>query len=404
MKSQNGRKVVATILFMAVLLSMPATGYAANFRPIRMGQNAPTYQGCGGTIVPASDAGVEQQVVDLVNAERAGQGLPPFKLHQELIDAARYHAADMAQDNYFNHDSYDRNNQGTYYVCSWDDRIKSYYTPPGEPAFRSLAENIAGGQSTPQAVMNAWMNSSGHRANILSTSNWELGVGFYSGSGQYNRYWVQDFGRRSGVYPLVINNDAADTDSRSVSLYIYGDWEEIRLKNDDGDWGAWAPFQSSMAWELGRGMGMHLVSAEMRKGQETAASSDSIYLNADDSLPILGNLPDEINFTYSIPDESLLPATQSFQPMNVGGADTLAWRLDQQGDWFDVQPSTGSTPDWILVTPENFDPQVKGTFNGVIEVTVLDPLGVEGSPHSIQLTLRVVDYTVLRFFIPQALK
>ena len=242
---------------------------------------SPDYQGCGGVTVPASDAGVEQQVVDLVNEQRAGQGLPPLKLQQGLIDAARYHAADMGQDNYFNHDSYDRNNQGTVYVCSWDSRIKSFYTLPGGSSYYALAENIAAGQRSPEEVMDDWMNSSGHRANILSRSNWELGVGYFSGSGQYSRYWVQDFGRRRDVYPLIINQDAVGTDSRSVTLYIYGNWQEIRLKNDNEDWGAWSPFQSSMPWELGRGIGMHEVSSEVRTNQSSAASSDSIYLNVD---------------------------------------------------------------------------------------------------------------------------
>ena len=76
-----------------------------------------------------------------------------------------------------------------------------------------------GGQSDPAEVMDAWMSSSGHRANILDTNNWELGVGYYQG-GPYGRYWVQDFGRRSGVYPLVIDGEAASTTSRRVSLYI----------------------------------------------------------------------------------------------------------------------------------------------------------------------------------------
>ncbi len=57
------------------------------------------------------------------------------------------------------------------------------------------AENIAAGQSTPEAVMKGWMNSAGHKANILNCGLTELGVGYAAGSGaDYGQYWVQDFG------------------------------------------------------------------------------------------------------------------------------------------------------------------------------------------------------------------
>ena len=59
-------------------------------------------------------------------------------------------------------------------------------------SYRSAGENIAAGQRTPQEVMNAWMNSSGHRANILNKNYTELGVGYYKG-GSYGHYWVQTF-------------------------------------------------------------------------------------------------------------------------------------------------------------------------------------------------------------------
>jgi uncharacterized protein YkwD len=249
--------------------------------------NAPQFTGCGGIVVPVVNPVYEQEVVVLVNQERAKAGLPPLKRVVELDEAARYHAADMAQDVYFEHDSYDRVNEMLTVVCSTWDRIKTYYPSP-------RAENIAGGYATPEAVMSGWMNSSGHRKNILSASSWEIGVGYFQG-GSYGSYWVQDFGLQDGVYPLIINLDAASTDSRSVTLYIYGGWTEIRLRNDQGEWSQWMPFQNTMKWELGGGVGTHTVWVEMRTDLDFSSSSDTITLTQDDTPPT----PTRIPFNYT---------------------------------------------------------------------------------------------------------
>jgi uncharacterized protein YkwD len=245
--------------------------------PIFFTPDSPDYTGCGGINVPVVNPAYEQEVVVLVNQERAKAGLPPLKRIIELDEAARYHAADMAQDIYFEHDSYDRVNDNLEFVCSTWERINTYYPSP-------RAENIAAGYATPDAVMNGWMNSSGHRKNILSTSSWEIGVGYFQG-GSYGSYWVQDFGRPQGRYPLIINQDAVSTDSRSVSLYIYGGWTEIRLRNDEGEWSQWMPFQSTMDWELAGGVGQHTVRAEMHTDLDASSSSDTIMLTQDENPP-----------------------------------------------------------------------------------------------------------------------
>jgi len=102
--------------------------------------------------------------------------------------------------------------------------VSAYYTGPS-------GENIAAGQPDPASAMAGWMGSPDHKANILSSA-WEIGVGYSSGSGDYVRYWVQDFGKRSGVYPLVINREAASATSTGVSLYIYGNFKQMRLKTN----------------------------------------------------------------------------------------------------------------------------------------------------------------------------
>ena len=145
-----------------------------------------TLAGCGGPIFPSSNEAVEQEVVNLTNQIRLDNGLPPLKWVKTLTDAARFHATDMSEENYFSHTSYDRVNGELVESCRWGDRLAIYYSD-----WQSLSENIAAGYATPAAVVDGWMNSEGHRKNILSGSNWELGVGYFLGSGTYRHHKCQ---------------------------------------------------------------------------------------------------------------------------------------------------------------------------------------------------------------------
>ncbi len=131
----------------------------------------PLFSGCavGNEVVSPVRADFEQRVVELVNDYRATKGLPPLKRVPALDLAARYHARDMRVDNYFNHDSYD----GTTMVCKWSERLTAFYTN-----WNWLGENIAAGYVSPEKVMEGWLNSPGHRANIESVNYWEIGVGW----------------------------------------------------------------------------------------------------------------------------------------------------------------------------------------------------------------------------------
>ena len=356
---------------------------------------SPAYTGCGDIIAPVINAEYEQRVVELVNQARAENGLPPLKQTESLDQAARYQAADMGQDNYFDHDTYDRVAGELVYICNTWERISTYYSGAN-------AENAAAGYGTPEAVMAGWMDSEGHKDNILNNYSREIGVGYFAGSGDFYHYWIQDFGARSEVYPLVINREAATTDSRSVSLYIYGEdmWPEMRLRNEAGDWSDWGPFQAMLDWELSAGIGEHTVSAELRAGSQTVASSDTIYLTSAGSPPGLGNLPDNLAFTFSIPDQELLPAFQLVTPLNVGNDDPLSWEVTAQGTFFIVEPLQGTTPESITITPTAFDRDNPDIYTGAITVTVVNPAGVAGSPHTITLTLRVVDTQIFWTYLP----
>ncbi|GAA0621811.1 CAP domain-containing protein [Kribbella sandramycini] len=123
------------------------------------------------------------EVVSRTNAERARVGCPALNRHGALDNAAQGHAADMANRNYFSHTSQDGR--------SPFDRMRQ----AGYPSNSGMAENIAAGYSTPAQVVAGWMNSSGHRANILNCSYRSIGVGYAYRSGTaYGHYWVQNFG------------------------------------------------------------------------------------------------------------------------------------------------------------------------------------------------------------------
>ncbi|WP_304980449.1 SafA/ExsA family spore coat assembly protein [Alkalihalobacillus sp. AL-G] len=122
---------------------------------------------------------IEAQVVELVNQERAKYGLQPLQENWELSRVARFKSKDMIQQNYFSHTS---PTYGSPFKMMSDFGI----------SYRAAGENIAAGQRTPEQVVNTWMNSEGHRRNILSSRYTEIGVGYAEG-GSYGHYWTQMF-------------------------------------------------------------------------------------------------------------------------------------------------------------------------------------------------------------------
>lgn len=118
----------------------------------------------------------EKEVVNLVNNIRKDYGLSPLKLNSELSAVARLKSSDMREKGYFSHTS------PTY--GSPFDMMKTFGIK-----YRTAGENIAMGYRTPQAVVDGWMNSEGHRENILNPSFTEIGVGYIANG----NYWTQMF-------------------------------------------------------------------------------------------------------------------------------------------------------------------------------------------------------------------
>lgn len=145
-------------------------------QPVQSAQKQTTTTAPKTTQATTSVSAFEKKVVDLTNAERAKQGLKPLTLDVQLSKVARIKSQDMHDKNYFDH------NSPTY--GSPFDMMKSFGI-----SYKSAGENIAMGQTTPEQVVQAWMNSAGHRANILNSSYTHIGVG-YVASGNY---WTQQF-------------------------------------------------------------------------------------------------------------------------------------------------------------------------------------------------------------------
>ena len=120
-----------------------------------------------------------KEVVRLVNIEREKNGLPALAINEAVMETAQLRAEEITEK--FDHE---RPNGEMCYTALNEAGIR----------YRTAGENIAAGQSTPAEVVEGWMNSPGHRSNILSANFTEIGVGYVSDSSlDYGSYWVQMF-------------------------------------------------------------------------------------------------------------------------------------------------------------------------------------------------------------------
>ena len=262
----------------------------------------------------APAATFEEQVVEQVNVERqncpAGEGCPkpPLKHQTNLIQAAEEHSSSMAVNDYFSHLDFAASCIG----------VGTRMTNAGYTGWTAGGENIAGGQSTPASVMSTWMGSPGHRANILSSSYREIGVGYIQQVGDQpnveldsntncqcadepptgitqcpnacafcalQHYWTQVFGTRGGAsgYPVIIEREHFATSTAIVDLYLYqppGSGAEMRFANETGAFSASEPFLANVLnWNLTAGDGLKAVVAEVTTTSGTFRTCDRIWLS-----------------------------------------------------------------------------------------------------------------------------
>ncbi len=154
--------------------------YAENRKPIKIRrltmQNRQITQTTAAEKTPSSVSAYEKKVVELTNAERQKQGLKPLQIDDKLSKSAHAKSQDMKDKNYFDHQS------PTY--GSPFDMMKSFGI-----TYKTAGENIAKGQPTPEAVVKAWMNSEGHRKNIMNPEFTQIGVGYV----ESGNIWTQQF-------------------------------------------------------------------------------------------------------------------------------------------------------------------------------------------------------------------
>jgi uncharacterized protein YkwD len=167
-------RVAGTAVLAALCVSLPGTGHgqvtpAPDPRPASPGISL-----VAATVIPSA----AEEVLTLVNDERAKAGCQPVAANSALRDLATAFSDDMAARGFFDHTDPSGNDP-------WDRAKAAGVSGLG-------GENIAMGQATAEAVMEAWMNSPGHRANILNCDFKTLGVGVHLGSG--GPWWTQDFG------------------------------------------------------------------------------------------------------------------------------------------------------------------------------------------------------------------
>ncbi len=229
----------------------------------------------------------EAETVYRTNLAREARGLPPLRWNAELTHAARWFAWDSAEnrpDPYCGHlDT----------LGNWPNVRAAAFNYPGAAG----AENAYCGYVTPQQAVEGWLGSSGHAANLLNPDFREVGLGYYRRNSDGRGYVVQDFGADPAYAPVVINNEALNTTTAQVQLYIHdradaGGFTGLRPATSmqvggdacfTGD--SWQPFQTRLSWTLPGGEGWKEVFVRTRDAYGYATSAaDSIYLGANPPL------------------------------------------------------------------------------------------------------------------------
>jgi hypothetical protein len=230
----------------------------------------------------------EARTVYLGNLARRDNGIPPLRRNLQLTHAGRWFAWDSVE-----------NRPGGY--CGHQDTLGRWPSDRA-PVFGYLggagAENAFCGYVTPQQAIDGWMNSPGHRANLLDPNSREVGLGYYRRDSDGHGYVVQAFGNDAVYAPIIIENEAVATTSTNVNLYIYdrlsdagfaglGTTTQMMVSNNPNFCGAtWEPYNANKAWMLAGGSGWRNVYVKTRDAtNRTLTVSDTIYLGAEANVP-----------------------------------------------------------------------------------------------------------------------
>jgi uncharacterized protein YkwD len=225
----------------------------------------------------------EARTVYLGNLARRDHGVPPLRWNRQLTHASRWFSWDSTE-----------NRPGGF--CGHQD------TQGHWPDFRARAFGYLGGAGaenaycaylSPAEAIQGWMDSPGHRANLLDPNSREIGLGYYRRSSDGRGYVTQDFGNDPVYAPVIIENEAISTTTRNVNLYIYNrstaggftglaPAKRMLISNNPSFSSAvWEPYKPNKAWTLRGGTGWRNVYVKTRdRFLRTLAVSDTIYLGA----------------------------------------------------------------------------------------------------------------------------
>ena len=253
----------------------------------------------------------------LINVFRQSQGVPPVKVNLLLNTVAQNYAQRMADQQFFGHYDPDDNCRRPF------ERAQS----GGYTNWTQVSENIAAGQATAVEAMEALKASPSHLKTLVNPNLREVGLGFVIDladtddvrvigtacptverrGGPYIYYWAQDFASREispsvPMLPIIINNDAFDTETREVSLYIHGgangqpQWaNQMRFSQDGVNWTDYETWQPTRAFTITGNFGPHQVFVEIKhidattQAETTQISSDTIFLQDPNNPNIVAN-------------------------------------------------------------------------------------------------------------------
>ena len=309
----------------------------------------------------------EARTIYLGNLAREANGVPPLRWNRQLTDAARWFSWDSVE-----------NRPEPY--CGHQDTNEQW------PVDRALifgylgfagAENAFCGYVTPQQAIDGWMNSPGHRANLLDPNSREIGLGYYLRASDGRGYVTQMFGVDPVYPPVIIENEAITSTTQTVDLYIHdrssnggfkelGPAAEMLVSNEpcflNADWEA---YTSNKTWMLEPGQGWRQVYVKTTDSLgRTATVSDTIHLGA--NLPV-----NELNLTQAASTKSQvtlygldggsLPLIQmslgwfaddSFDTFGLlwGNGQAVNDPAAKGGSAFVLQPGDGESFAWVWTT------------------------------------------------------
>jgi uncharacterized protein YkwD len=278
------------VLITASLVLIPLAGTSASSVAGNLNDRSVASVGSSGGILAAQTQTLlqdEARAVYLGNLARRDNGIPPLRWNLQLTDAARW----------FSWDSIENRPAG---YCGHQDTSGNW------PDYRALsfgylgsagAENAFCGYVTPEDAIQGWMNSSGHRANLLDPNSREIGLGYFRRSSDGLGYVTQDFGNDPLYAPVIIENEALFTTTPDVNLYIYdraandgfaapAAASQMMVSNEACFANsAWEPYQANRAWILSGNPGWDTVFVKTRDVfSRTLTVSDNIYYGG--SVPL----------------------------------------------------------------------------------------------------------------------